>query len=242
MPYYDNYGGFPSYTPVSDRKYRMKRKLEKMLEDNPELKPIRIEGRLIAKTWWGKAWNENLEMYADYTNRLARGRSYIRTGAVFDLQIEKGAVNALVQGGAARPYGVTVEIKAPEAERLEVISQLCHERIEDLEELMEGRFPKELKEIFTLNDQGLFPTASEIKFACTCPDLASMCKHVVAVLYGIGARFDQDPTLFFTLRNIDFELFLRKTIEQRIQSMLKNADKPSDRILAEEKIGELFDL
>lgn len=236
------YGGFPSYTPVSVRKHRMEGKLKEMLEQNPELKPIRVEGRAIAKTWWGKAWNENLEIYADYSNRLARGRSYIRTGAVFDLQIETGVVDALVQGSGRRPYEVTVEIKAPEQEQVETISKLCHERIKDLEELMEGKFPKELKEVFTLNDQGLFPTASEIKFACTCPDLASMCKHVVAVLYGIGARFDQDPTLFFTLRNIDFQLFLSTTIEQRMQSMLENAAKPSDRILEDDKVAELFDL
>lgn len=236
------YGEFPSYTSVGERKARMAKKLKKLQKKHPDLNPIIIEGRAIAKTWWGKAWNENLEIYADYSNRLGRGRSYIRTGAVFDLQIETGVVNALVQGSWPKPYEVTIEIAALAEEQLEAISKLCHEQVKDLEELIQGKFPKELEKVFTLRDKGLFPANSEIKFACTCPDWASMCKHVVAVLYGIGARFDQDPTLFFKLRNIDFGRLLSKTIEQKMQSMLKNADKPSDRILSDESIAELFDI
>lgn len=239
MSYYD---GFPSYTPQSVRKERNERKIKIMLKEEPDLKPVIIEGRNIAKTWWGKAWNNNLEIYADYSNRLARGRSYIRTGAIFDLKIETGVVNALVQGSRPNPYEVTVEIAPLDHELLEKIGELCQDNIKDLEELLQGKFPKELVRIFTLEEEGLFPRNEDIKFACTCPDWAYMCKHVVAVLYGIGNRFDQDPTLFFKLRNIDFSYLISKTIEQKMDSMLKNANKPSKRILEDKDISELFGL
>ncbi len=239
MSYYD---GFPSYTPQSVRKERNERKIKIMLKEEPDLKPVIIEGRNIAKTWWGKAWNNNLEIYADYSNRLARGRSYIRTGAIFDLKIETGVVNALVQGSRPNPYEVTVEIAPLDHELLEKIGELCQDNIKDLEELLHGKFPKELMQIFTLEEEGLFPRNEDIKFACTCPDWAYMCKHVVAVLYGIGNRFDQDPTLFFKLRNIDFSYLISKTIEQKMDNMLKNANKPSKRILEDKDISELFGL
>src|SRR5690554_1984838 len=152
MSYYD---GFPSYTPQSVRKERNERKIKIMLKEEPDLKPVIIEGRNIAKTWWGKAWNNNLEIYADYSNRLARGRSYIRTGAIFDLKIETGVVNALVQGSRPNPYEVTVEIAPLDHELLEKIGELCQDNIKDLEELLQGKFPKELVRIFTLEEEGL---------------------------------------------------------------------------------------
>lgn len=240
MSYYD--GRFPSYVSQSERKAEMEYKFEKMLKKNPNLEPVLIEGRNIARTWWGKAWNKNLEIYADHSNRLERGRSYIRTGAVFDLQIEIGQVNALVQGSRSRPYKVTIEIAPVDPEQLEEISKLCSDNVKDLEQLLQGRFPKELEDIFTLETHGLFPSAGEIKFSCTCPDWAWMCKHVVAVLYGIGNRFDQDPALFFKLRDIDFSRLVSKTIEEKMEGMLKNAENPSERILKDVDLEELFDL
>ncbi len=234
------YGGFPEYVPVSVKKERVQKQIEKLKKKNPNLAPIVIEGRTIAKTWWGKAWNSNLELYADYSNRLARGRSYIRTGAVVDLQIETGIVTALVQGSRRTPYEVQVQIDALVERQLESVAKLCDQKIADLEQLIAGKFPKELEEIFTVKGEGLFPTSKEIHFSCSCPDWASMCKHVSAVLYGIGARFDGDPALFFTLRNIDFHLLIKKTIDQKMQSMLKNAEKPSSRVLDDPDVLDLF--
>src|SRR5690606_37782622 len=124
--------------------------------------------------------------------------------------------------------------------QLESIVQLCDQRITDLEQLFAGKFPKELEELFTVKGEGLFPTNKEINFSCTCPDWASMCKHVSAVLYGIGARFDSDPILFFTLRNIDFQLLLKKTIDQKMESMLKNAGKVSNRVIDDPDVFGLF--
>ncbi|MCK9525596.1 MAG: hypothetical protein M0R49_06670 [Limnochordia bacterium] len=234
------FGDYPEYVPVSVKKEKAQRQIEKLRKKNPNLAPIIIEGRTIARTWWGKAWNDNLELYADYSNRLARGRSYIRSGAVLDLQIDTGRVTALVQGSRRTPYTVQVQIDALSDRQLESIAKLCDQRIIDLEELLAGKFPKELQELFTLKGQGLFPTSKEIHFDCTCPDWASMCKHVTAVLYGIGARFDGDPTLFFALRDIDFGLLLKKTIDQKMESMLKNAGKTSSRVLDDPDVFDLF--
>jgi uncharacterized Zn finger protein len=234
------FGDYPEYVPVSVKKEKAQRQIEKLRKKNPNLAPIIIEGRTIAHTWWGKAWNDNLELYADYSNRLARGRSYIRSGAVLDVQIETGRVTALVQGSRRTPYTVQVQIDALSDRQLESIAKLCDQRITDLEELLVGRFPKELQELFTLKGQGLFPTNKEIHFDCTCPDWASMCKHVTATLYGIGARFDGDPTLFFTLRDIDFGSLIKKTIDQKMESMLKNAGKASSRVLDDPDVLDLF--
>lgn len=234
------YGGFPEYVPASVKKERIRKQVARLKKKNPNLAPIVIEGSTIAKTWWGKAWNQNLELYADYSNRLARGRSYIRSGAVVDLQIEAGLVTALVQGSRRTPYEVKIEIDPLAENQLDSIAKLCDQKIADLEQLIAGKFPKELAEIFTVKGQGLFPTNKEIHFGCSCPDWASMCKHVTAVLYGIGARFDSDPALFFTLRDIDFHLLIKKTIDQKMQSMLKNAEKPSSRVLEDPDVFALF--
>ena len=234
------FGDYPEYVPVSVTKEKAQRQIEKLRKKNPNLAPIVIEGRTIARTWWGKAWNQNLELYADYSNRLARGRSYIRSGAVLDLQIDTGSVTALVQGSRRTPYTVQVQIDSLLDRQLEDIAKLCDQRITDLEQLLAGKFPKELEELFTVKGQGLFPTINEIDFDCTCPDWASMCKHVTAVLYGIGARFDEDPTLFFTLRNIDFRLLLKKTIDQKMDSMLKNVGKTTSRVLDDPDVFDLF--
>ncbi|MDD2510270.1 MAG: SWIM zinc finger family protein [Syntrophomonas sp.] len=228
------------YVPVAYKKEMAKMQLEKLKKKNPDLAPVVIAGSKLATTWWGKAWNKNLESYADYSNRIGRGRSYVRNGAVLDLQIEIGLVTALVQGSVKKPYQIKIEIAPLANEKWEYILKVCNHKIDNLAELIEGTFPKELEELFTLKGAGLFPSAKEIQFSCSCPDWAGMCKHVAAVLYGIGARFDQDPTLFFKLRDIDFEVLLKKTIEQKMQSLLANSGRTSPRVIDDQDVFELF--
>ena len=234
------YNSYPEYVPVAKKKEKAKKQIEKLKKKNPDLEPVLIEGRNISNTWWGKAWNKNLEHYADYSNRISRGRSYVRNGAVLDLKMEAGVVKALVQGSAKNPYKIEITIAPLAQERWDSMLSLCNHKIDSLEALVEGNFPKELEDLFTVKGKGLFPIDEEIKFSCSCYDWADMCKHVTAALYGIGARFDQDPTLFFMLRNIDFEVLLKKTIEQKMQSMLKNADKKSNRVLDDKDVFGIF--
>lgn len=203
--------------------------------------PVIIQGRKIATSWWGQAWCNNLERYADFDSRLDRGKRYVRTGAVIDLQIRKGKVAARVQGRRKTPYKVDIRISPLSEERCQYAISQCEKKIENIELLIQGKFPEELKELFTGSD-GLFPSPKEISFGCSCPDWALMCKHVAAVLYGIGARFDENPLLFFELRGIDVDKFIDVAIENKIENMLKNADKPSDRIMETDGWEALFGL
>lgn len=202
--------------------------------------PIKIEGRLIAKSWWGLAWCRNLELYADYVNRIGRGKSYVRSGKVLDLDIKNGKVEAVVQGSRSRPYHIAITISEIESRNMDKIKSVCQNKIGSLTELASGSFPHELAELFTQRNCGLFPSPHEIKFSCSCPDWASMCKHVAAVLYGIGARLDDDPTMFFKLRNIDVSEFIRKSIDEKVDSMLAHAGKKSARTIKDMDIKKLF--
>ncbi len=169
---------------------------QKYKEKGLDLQPVEVQGTAIAMTWWGREWNKNLESYADYRSRVGRGKSYVRAGAVIDLKIEKNIVRAKVQGTGSRPYKVKIRIDSLQEERYEKILEHCRNRVDNLEALAEGRFPEELAQFFTAKDGGLFPAPEEIYFDCSCPDWAYMCKHVAAVLYGIGNRLDKDPFLF----------------------------------------------
>ncbi len=202
-------------------------------------KPVCVQGRAIAKSWWGAAWCENLERYADYESRLDRGKRYVRSGAVVDLKIQKGKVLARVQGTRKTPYKVEIRISPLSEERCQAVIRKCGRKFRTIEELAAGSFPEEMKELFQGQD-GLFPTPKEISFQCSCPDWALMCKHVAAALYGVGTRLDEDPTLFFELRGIDMGRFLDVTLGNRVETMLQNAQKPSGRILEGEDLTALF--
>lgn len=234
------YGEWPKYVSVAEKKQKAEISLAKLRKKNPNIQPIIIEGRTIAKSWWGKAWNENLESYADYSNRIGRGRSYVRNGAVLDLQISKGKVEAQIQGSASKPYKITVKIDELSQKKWEQITKLCNNRIGTMEQLAEGKFPGELEELLKEQKYGLFPSPEEIHFDCSCPDWAHMCKHVAAALYGIGARLDQEPLLFFELRGIDGTQLIKKTMESKVESMLKNAGKKSKREIPKSELQELF--
>lgn len=234
--------GYYEYVPVAEKKAKAAKQLEKLKKKNPGINPIVIEGTKVAKTWWGIAWNKNLESYADYANRIGRGRSYVRNGFVLDLAIETGTVTALVQGSGRDPYKVKITIKPLAKKKWQNITEQCSHSVANLEELVAGKFPKSLEALFTQKESGLFPTPQEIKFDCSCPDWAAMCKHVAAALYGVGARLDEDPTLFFKLRDIRFEQLLKKSVEEKMRNMLKNSNKKSGRVMDDVDIEGLFGL
>lgn len=236
------YYGFPRYESVAEKKAKANRSLAKMKKKNPDIEPVIIEGRTLAKSWWGKSWNINLESYADYSNRIERGKSYVRNNAVLDLKITRGKVIAKVQGSRVKPYDVEISIDALDSKKWEQVTELCNHRIDSLEQLIEGKFPKELEVLFTDKKYGMFPSPKEIHFACSCPDWAYMCKHVAAALYGIGARLDNNPMLFFALRDIDGQMLIRKSMERKLESMLKNAGKKSKREIAAKDISDIFGL
>jgi uncharacterized Zn finger protein len=195
------FGGWPPYVPVAARRRKAEREMEKLRKKGAVLSPVKIEGRQIARTFWGKAWCDNLESYRDYENRLPRGRTYVRNGLIVDLQIAPREVTAIVSG--SKIYKVKVSIGNVGPARWKTLCADCSGGIDSLVELLQGRFSKGVMERLCRQDTGLFPRPSEIRFTCSCSDYASMCKHIAAVLYGVGARLDENPELLFRLRAVD---------------------------------------
>ena len=235
-----SFWGFPRYVSVGEKQQRSKKKLEQLMKKNKDIKPVIIEGATLAKTWWGKAWNRNLEAYADYSNRIGRGRSYVRCGSVLDLQIQEGNIKALVQGSDSDPYSIVIKIKSLEKTIWEEIKDFCAGKLDSLQELLMGKFPEALGEIFTAHGKGLFPSPKEIDFDCSCPDWASMCKHVAATLYGIGARLDHEPNLFFLLRKIEIGDLISETIRDKTEELLTRAKRKSLRIIEGQDLSSVF--
>jgi uncharacterized Zn finger protein len=192
---------WPAYVSVAERRRKAEREAAKLGKKGSVLSPVTVEGKKIATTFWGKAWCDNLESYRDYENRLERGRSYVRNGLVIDLQIAAHTVTALVSGSSVYTVKITIaEVAKPQWKS---ICADCAGGIDSLVELLQGRFSKGVMERICRQGTGLFPKPAEIRFACSCPDYASMCKHVAGALYGVGARLDSRPEMLFRLRGVN---------------------------------------
>lgn len=193
------YWGFRPYVSVAERKRQAQIKIAKLKKKGESVSPVEISGRMIARTFWGKAWCENLESYSDFASRLPRGRTYVRNGSVIDLKISQGKVMALVQGSSL--YKVEVSIQSVDSVKWKNIVNACSGQIDSLVELLQGKLSSSVMSVITNQKAGLFPSPNMISLKCSCPDWADMCKHVAATLYGVGARLDGKPELLFVLRN-----------------------------------------
>jgi uncharacterized Zn finger protein len=196
-----SYFGWKPYVSVAERRKKAEKAAAKAKKTGASHLPIGAYRGAIAKTFWGKAWCDNLERYSDYANRLPHGRTYVRNGSVIDLNISAGEVRALVMGSSL--YKVAVTVTEVPARQWQSIGSDCSGSIDSLVELLQGKLSKAVMERICKPGTGLFPAPKEIKFSCSCPDWASMCKHVAAVLYGVGARLDQQPELLFGLRRVN---------------------------------------
>jgi uncharacterized Zn finger protein len=196
-----DYWGWRPYVSVAERRRQALSEMAKLRKKGHLVSPVIVEGRTIVKTFWGKAWCENLERYSDFANRLPRGRTYVRNGSVIDLQIMPGEIKAMVSGSEI--YKVAVKVAPVTKARWQSICKDCAGAIDSLIELLQGRFSTGVMERVCRQKTGLFPSPDDIKLSCSCPDWAEMCKHVAAVLYAIGARIDQHPDLLFRLHEVD---------------------------------------
>ena len=229
---------YKEYVPVSEMKAKAAKQLEKMKKKDKNLSPVVIEGRKIAKTWWGASWCKNLESYADYSNRIGRGSAYVKNGYVADLKIEEGLVTGKVIG--SKVYTVKIKIDLLNEKNKQDIIKATGRKIDSVSDLIEGKFPEGMGDLFLTQKKGLFPSPREIHLDCSCPDWADMCKHVAAVLYGVGARLDQDPLLFFKLRGIDTSSFIKASLDEKVSSLMKNAGKKTKRVIKDADISEIF--
>ena len=231
------YSGWAPYVPVAERRKRAEREVAKLAKKGQITAPVTITGKGIANTFWGKAWCDNLESYRDFENRLPRGRTYVRNGSVLDLQIGPCEIRAMVSGSSI--YRVSVSITALAKAQWRATCQDCAGGIDSVVELLQGRFSKGVMERICQQGKGLFPKPSEIKFSCSCPDYATMCKHIAAVLYGVGARLDARPELLFQLRAVD-----QRELVANLDSALPLSKTRPDavKVLADDDISALFGL
>ena len=237
MSWYVGYDGFAPYVPVATkiaRGHAAAKKLAAKEGRSPD--PVQIVGRKIAKTFWGLKWCESLERYRDFANRLPRGATYVRNGSVADLVIKPGSVRAIVGGSEA--YSVTITIKTLSPKVWQSISADCAHEIESLFDLLQGRFSDGVMTRLTRAEDGLFPRPTEITMNCTCPDGAFVCKHIAAVMYGVGSRLDVRPELLFTLRKVDHrELIGRAASTANLDQSLNSTEGLS---LSDSELLDIF--
>jgi uncharacterized Zn finger protein len=232
-----SYFEWPSYVPVAEKRRQAERKLAKLKKKGQSVAPVKIEGRTIAETFWGKSWCTNLERYSDYATRVPRGRTYVRNGSVLDLQIAKGEVVAMVAGSSL--YKIKITIAPVKAARWKAICRDCAGAIDSLVELLQGRLAKGIMDRVCREGDGLFPSPEEIKLSCSCPDWADMCKHVAAALYGVGARLDETPELLFVLRGVDENELLADAGRDLVRT---RAVPSTAKLLGDSDVAALFGL
>ena len=216
---------FPAYVSAADKRARVAAAAARLQTKKSSPDAIRIEGRQITTTFWGRAWCDNLQSYADFAHRLERGRSYVRGGAVVDLKIAAGQITARVAG--TRLYKVEITMAPLARKRWHELARACTGRIGSLVALLRGEIPDEVMRAVTDRTGGLFPAPDELDLSCDCPDHAGLCKHIAASLYGVGARFDQSPELLFLLRGVD-----AKDLIEQASARLGRAGKTSAATLA----------
>lgn len=191
-----------SYSDASERKDKVRREITRRQKRGETLTALEApKGGKLSRTFWGQAWCRNLESYQVYENRLPRGRSYLRQGNVYNLVIEQGHIHATVAGSEL--YDTRVHIQPLLKPHWRRIQDACAGQVNSMLDLLAGRLGEGVMTVLTDRDQGLFPKPKEIRFDCSCPDYADMCKHVAAVLYGVGVLLDEKPELLFTLRGVD---------------------------------------
>ncbi|HUG20590.1 MAG TPA: hypothetical protein VMM56_16500 [Planctomycetaceae bacterium] len=215
MSWYSNSYWKP-YVSVAQRKAKALRAMQKLEKKGVKIQPVKIEGRTIAKTFWGKGWCDHLESFSDFSNRLPRGRTYARNGSVCHLEISTGKVEAYVSGSEL--YKLKLKIQPLPTKKWATLKQKCTGQIGSLLELLQGKLSESIMSVVTDRAHGLFPTPQEISLACNCPDYAHLCKHLAAVMYGIGARLDKQPELLFLLRGVDHEELITVDAEHAVSA------------------------
>jgi len=230
------YGGWAPYVPVAQRRHRALKKMAQLRKKGMDIRPIEIDGRKITKTFWGQAWCDHMESLGDFANRLPRGRTYVRNGSVCHLAIKKGCVTAMVSGSSL--YTIEVKIGALPKKKWTKVKSQCAGQIGSLLKLLQGRLSDEVMDVVTDSRGGLFPLSKEIHLNCSCPDWATMCKHVAAVLYGVGARFDEQPDLLFLLRGVKHDELISANAEDAVNRATRRGGKRPT--LDSSDLGDVF--
>jgi uncharacterized Zn finger protein len=173
--------------------------------------PIRVDNGIRAKSrrgaigssWWSRRFIDVLESL-ELGGRLAKGRSYARSGQVLGLEVAAGSVSATVQGSRSEPYRVDIELRPIWPAQWERVERTISEQAIFSAKLLAGEMPQDLERVFEQLGMSLFPEdADELTMDCSCPDWSVPCKHVAAALYLLAEAFDRDPFLVLTWRGRD---------------------------------------
>jgi uncharacterized Zn finger protein len=218
------------------RRARAEKKIKQLRKKGMDVRPVEITGRRIARTFWGEAWCTHLEKFSDFANRLPRGRTYVRNGSVCHLEIAQGEVRAMVSG--SQLYNVSVRIDKLPSKKWRRVKERCAGQIGSMLELLQGRLSESVMAVVTDRNSGLFPLPREIDMSCDCLDWAVMCKHVAAVLYGVGARLDESPELLFLLRGVDHEELIAAELDA--VGAAASAKGTARRRIADSELGNVF--
>ncbi|MCF6311009.1 MAG: SWIM zinc finger family protein [Verrucomicrobiales bacterium] len=230
-----SYGYWKPYVSVAERRRKAKKKMAQLQKKGTNIQPVEIEGRKIAKSFWGIAWNDHLESFADYANRIPRGRTYVRNGSVCHLDIKKGQVIAMVSGSEI--YKIRIDIDALPEKSWRSLKKKCVGQVGSLLDLLQGKLSDNVMAVVTDRKTGMFPGSKQIHLDCNCPDGAYMCKHLAAVLYGVGARLDQQPELLFALRGVDHQELISVDVELSVATGKKQG---KGRRIAADSLADVF--
>jgi DNA-binding transcriptional regulator YiaG len=221
------------YVPVAQRRAQAAKKMEALRKKGKVIYPVEIDGRTIARSFWGEGWCSHLESFSDYSNRLPRGRTYVRNGSVCHLEVKPGLIEAMVCGSEL--YKISIQVERLKPALWKAIKTQCAGQVGSILELLQGKLSSEVMRVVTHREEGLFPKPKEIKLSCSCPDWAVMCKHVAAVLYGIGNRLDQQPDLLFLMRGVDAQELISADVALPV-----GAGAASFDALAPDQLGDIF--
>jgi uncharacterized Zn finger protein len=200
--YYDSY--WPRYTPPIDVKDGIRARSQR--------------GRFV-KNWWADRWIRTLSGLMD-AGRLSRGRSYARRGQVINIDVQPGYVSARVQGSQRSPYRVSIQLAPLDDRQWERVLDALAEQAIFAAQLLNGEMPVDIERVFAAVQVPLFPAArGDLATECSCPDWVNPCKHIAAVYYLLGERFDEDPFLLFKLRGRDKDQVATALRERRGQGL-----------------------
>jgi uncharacterized Zn finger protein len=237
MAWYGGWDFYPPYVSPAQKRARGLLALAKLLKKSKRTaEPVVIAHgkRQFTTTFWGRAWAANLERYADLANRLPRGRTYLRNGSVLDLAIIESRIEAHVAGSEL--YRVTIGIAPLSKTRWRRIVARCTGRIGSLVGLLRGELSDDVLAVLTSAKEGLFPEPREMTLDCSCPDWARVCKHVAAVLYGVGIRLDARPELFFVLRQVD----QAELLSSAAAGAVSRRHPPPGKRIADDRLSAVF--
>ena len=206
--YYDNY--WPRYEAT------------RPIEVKDGIKAKSKRGKFV-KNWWADRWIKALRPLMD-SGRLSRGRSYARRGQVMEIDVTPGFVSARVQGSRRKPYKVSIQLQPLSDGQWDKVLEALSEQAIFAAQLLNGEMPPDIEQVFEAVKVPLFPASrGDLKTNCSCPDWANPCKHIAAVYYLLGERFDEDPFLLFELRGRSEEEIAVALRERRVQEEVEGA-------------------